>query len=128
MGSRGAGSGRRGGTFANETEFEKSLKGFDDPRLKDYQQGMDDITDTYGNPKSLITNAKNNGLSEWTAKSLETDKKNLQARMKDMPEKKTPKQLGEIAGIQEYIKAIDEALKYRGKKGKNPADNVDILI
>lgn len=116
-----------GGTFASEADFEKSLTDFNDPRLKEYTKAQEDFTSSYGTTQGLINSAKANGISEWTAKSLNTDKKNLQEKINNMPKMKTPGQLGEVAAMKEYISAIDTALSYKDNKAKSPTEGINIV-
>lgn len=116
-----------GNTFGSEAEFEKSLSGFDDPRLEEYTEGAQSVKDEFGDMNWLKENAKNNGLSDWSAKALESDKKQLQNELDKMPDKKTPSELGREAGIKEQIKGIDEVLSYKDVKPKSPVDDVNII-
>lgn len=126
-GGAGGTGGASGGRFANEADFEKSLTGAGDPRLKEYTNAQDDFEASYGTPSSLVNMAKNNGLSEWTEKSLMSDKARLQNELNNMPKNKTPAQLGRASAIKEYISAINESLKYKDNKPTSPTDNINIV-
>lgn len=116
--SVGRGSGA-GGTFKNASEFEKSLTGVDDPRLAEYEN-------TYNAESSYNNGLENNinrlidedGYGEETDYILDTEERMTNQTLKEMPENKTPSQLGEEEALKERLDVIKKLRKRRGEKAK----------
>lgn len=124
----GGGGGAGGGSkFANESDFEKSLSGFNDPRLKEYEDGLSEGVSRVGELNNLKNFAKNEGLSDWTKAALEGELKKTKSDIKNMPKEKTPKQLGKLKGLQDVEKALTDLLNTKPSGNKTPTDD-SILV
>lgn len=132
MGRGNSGRGKRtgsgkGGTFSNESDFEKALTGFEDPRLKQYSDAYDEEASyTKSLKKNINQSIDEDGYTDSTDVSLNFEKKDAEKQLKAMPKKKTPTQLGTEKALNERLKAIEELKKRKGEKGRG-LGNIDIL-
>ena len=129
-GSGGGGSSNSGGgsnTFKNETEFEKSLTGMNDPRLQEYSDALAEGSHRVGEINSLNNQASNEGLGEWTKAALEGEREQAQERLNRLPSNMTPAQLGEAKGLKDTIEAIDNILSIT-PSGNSSQEDVNIVI
>lgn len=129
--SNGGGGGSEtsggGGTFSSEAEFEKSLTGFNDPRFQEYSNALDEREQRVSEINSLSRFASNEGLGDWTRKSLESERQQAQDRLNNMPTNKTPAQLGEARGLTDQIGAINKILSIT-PTGQSSQGDVNILV
>lgn len=141
FGSRGSSSGGAGGggassssgeTFKSLSDFDKALTGFDDPRLKEYTDARDSFKEDISLTKNIIPQIdETGGLGKMAETLLESQKKDAENKLKNLPKEKTPAQFGEEEGLNELIDAIDKVFAHnetlKGKK-TSPYDNVDVTI
>lgn len=129
FGGRGASSGAGGGgTFRSSSDFEKEVgDNFDDPRVKEY-------TDAYGEESQYSRGLEKNfgrsidedGYTKATDDLLKGEEKDTKKALKDLPERKTPAQLGKEEALKERLDVIEKLKKRKGEKGKGRG-NVDIV-
>lgn len=122
-----ASNGAAGGTFSSLSEFEKSLTGYDDPRLSEYSNALELEEQQVNEINSLKQLASTEGLGEWTKIALETEKNDARSRLNNMPTNKTPAQLGESEGLKARIAALDNILSIK-PSGASAIGEVDILV
>ena len=125
MGGRGASSSTGAGTFKNSNEFEKSLTGANDSRLKEY-------TDALKEEKQYNQGLKNNfgrAIDEDGYKAVEnaikSELKETQKAINEMPSNKTPAQLGRMDALQERLKILKDLQDRKGETGSGRG-NVEI--
>lgn len=119
-------------TFSNETDFENSLTGFDDPRLQEYSEAYsqeNSYTKTLKN--NIEQSIRENGYDEIRGVALRSELKDAQKTLDDMPKKKNPAQLGEAKAMEERIEVIKDLIEKdkrvkRGDKGKR--DDIDVVL
>lgn len=121
------GDGGGGGTFSSEADFEKSLTDLNDPRLQEYSAALDEREQRVSEINSLTQIASNEGLGDWTRKSLEAERRQAQNRLNNMPTNKTPAQLGEAHGLTDQIDAINKILSIT-PTGQSSQGDVDIIV
>ena len=131
-GAGGGASSSSGGRYKSVEEFEKSLTGYDDPRLKEYEQGLSDVAENFGASglKGFLKDqAEGEGLDEWTKIGLKNDKEQAQNMLNELPAYKTPYEFGLAEALPQVISAVDNLLSIKpsGEK-KSPYDDIDITI
>lgn len=128
MGGRGASSAKGGkgsSTFSNTDDFEKSLTGFDDPRLKEYTDAYNTESNYNSGLKKVMEQAIGEDGYDAVKTNIESEEKQTKKQLNNMPNKKTPKQLGEQEALKERLNIINDLKKKSGTQGKGKGD-VDI--
>ena len=127
--SSGSSDGSSGGVYKTSSEFEKDLGGnFDDPRLQEY-------TDAYDEEHSYNQGLKSNfnrsidedGYTDSTEESLNSEKRLTESELNALPEYKTPAELGKEEGLKERLDVIDDLKKRKGESGSG-RDYSDTII
>lgn len=126
-GDNSGGSSGGGGSFKDESDFEKSLTGSDDPRLAEYSNAYDDAASYTSGLKNNIGQAINeDGFTPTIDSALKSEEKIAKDYIKNLPELKTPSQLGESKAMEDRLQVIKDLQSRRGEKGNGIGD-VDIL-
>lgn len=122
MGGRGN-SGSRNNTFKNESDFEKSLTGFEDPRLEEYSKALEEESKYNTGLKNNLNSAiAQDGYDEGIDEIIAIELRRTQKSLDSMPEKKTPAQLGEEAALKERVNILKNFQKRKGTVGRGRGD------
>lgn len=122
MGSVGASKGNASSGFRTEDEFERQLTDFNDPRLQQYSNAYDEVNQYTQNLRNNMQRSiAEDGYGDFTDTLLQSEKNIAQQQLDNMPEYKTPAQLGEYKALQERLDIIQELRKQKGAKGRGRA-------
>jgi len=127
MGGRGASSGGgRAGTFKNSSEFEKSLTGANDPRIKEYSDAFSEESQYNQGLKSNMERAINEDGFSVVENAIQSELRSTRNQINSMPDNKTPTQLGMLDALQERVQILKDLQRRRGEVGRGRG-NVDII-
>lgn len=112
-----------GGTRFNSTEdFEKSLSGVDDPRIKDYTTSYESESDYTSGLEKNLSRAINEDGYKAVADTIASEETYTKNQLSNLPAKKTPSQLGEEAALNERLDMLNDLKKKKNTKGKGKGD------
>lgn len=124
--SRKGNSGMGRGTFKNAEEFENSLTGLDDPRLKEYSDALSAENEyNRGLKNNLNASIDEDGYDSTTDRIVSAELRDARKILNGMPAEKTPAQLGTIEAVNNRIKILEDIQKRRGARGSGRG-NVNI--
>lgn len=129
MGGRGANyiQNGHGSTFRSEKDFEKSLKGVNDPRLKEYDDALEQESHyNRGLEKNFGRAIDEDGYTDAVSSAIAMELKDTQKALDAMPNNKTPAQLGRMEALKERISILHSLQGRKGEKG-NGRGNVNII-
>ena len=116
-----------GGGFKNEQDFEKSLTGANDSRLTEYSNGYDsEESYTSGLKKNMNQAINEDGYTDTIDSVLKYEEQDAKDYIKNLPEYKTPEQLGKKKAMEDRLEVIKELKSKKGTKGSGVGD-VDIF-
>ena len=126
MGGRGASSGGgSGGTFKSTSDFEKSLTGSNDPRLKEYSDALkEEMSYNQGLRNNLGRAIDEDGYNAVSS-AITSEIKETQKALNDIPANRTPAQLGRMDALQERLNILKEL---QGRKGEQGSGRGDVSI
>jgi len=126
MGGRGASSGGgSGGTFKSTSDFEKSLTGSNDPRLKEYSDALKDEMSYNQALRSNLGRAIDEDGYNAVSSTITSEIKETQKILNDIPANRTPAQLGIMDALQERLNILKEL---QGRKGEQGSGRGDVSI
>lgn len=120
------GGGSGGGKFTSAEQFERSLTGFDDPRLTEYTNAYEEASNYNQGLRNNLSQIMNEDGYEAVESAIKTEEKMTKADLARMPKEKTPAQLGEEAALKERLDVIEDLKKRKGTKGRGAGD-IDIV-
>lgn len=120
------GGGSSGGKFTSEEQFERSLTGFDDPRLTEYTNAYEEASNYNKGLRNNFNQAIKEDGYEAVESAIKTEEKMTKADLARMPKEKTPAQLGEEVALKERLDVIEDLKKRKGTKGRGVGD-IDIV-
>lgn len=128
MGGRGASAGGGGNTFRNSSEFETAIgDNYDDPRVKEYTDAYSEESDyNRGLERNFTQSIAEDGYTDSTDDLLKGEKEDTQKELNNLPNRKTPAQLGKEEALKERLDVIDNLRKNKGQTGSGRG-NVDIV-
>ena len=127
--SGGAGTGAGGGgTFRSASDFEKAIgDNYNDPRVQEYTDAYREESDyNRGLERNLGRSIDEDGYTKSTDNLLNSEKKDTEKALKELPDRKTPTQLGKEEALKERLDVIKNLQKRKGEKGSGRG-NVDIV-
>ena len=123
----GSSSGGGGGTYETESDFEKSLTGYNDPRLQEYSSALESEQSYNAGLKQNLNQAINeSGYTNFTDAVISSELKDAQTQLNNIPKMKTPAQLGQAQALKDRISILNDLKKKKGTKGNGVGD-VDIF-
>ena len=129
MGGRGASSSGAGGggTFKNENDFEKSLKGANDPRLKEYSDALKEESQYNTGLKNVLNQVIGEDGFSAVADTIKSEINSAKNEIASMPVNKTPSQLGRISALNDRINMLNQIQsEHKNTKGSGRG-NVEIV-
>ena len=125
-GSSKAGGSAGGGRFNSVSDFEKSLSGLDDPKLKEYSNAYDSERSYTSGLEKNLNRAINEDGYKAVADTIASEEKYTKNQLNNLPSQKTPSQLGEAEALNERLDMLSDLKKKKNVKGKGKGD-VDII-
>lgn len=114
--------------FSSVSELENSLKGNNDPRIKQYSDGLtEERSYNSGLEKNLRRSIDEDGYTSTTESIINSEINDAKKQLNNMPKSKTPKQLGQEQALQERLDILNGLKKRKGAKGKGKGD-IDIVV
>lgn len=120
--ARRASAKEKGKGFSSASEFEKSLTGYDDERLAEYEGAYSAVTDyNSGLRKNMQQAINENGYTDYTDMVIDDEIAATQRALSELPKYKTPAQLGAEEGLNERLEVLNDLKAQKGAKAKAPS-------
>ena len=109
-------------TFKSSADFEKSLSGYDDPRMQEYSEAYKEEKQYNNGLKKNIDHAISEDGYDSVANTIRIEKEATQKELDRLPEMMTPAQLGTKEALGERLEILKGFESRKGEQGKGRGD------